>query len=429
MKIIKVGIIGFGTIGSGVGKALLERHGLLRDKLGFRIELAKICDKKFPKNHGMKIPKRLLTRDFNDILDDKDIDIVVELIGGIHPAREIIELAIKKGKSVVTANKALLSAEGKHLLRLAREFRQDIGFEASVGGGIPIVKALKESFIANKIESIYGIINGTSNFILSKMEDEGMDFKSALKEAQSRGYAEKNPTLDISGFDSAHKLSILTQLSFGKSVSLSDIFVEGIVGIEPLDIRFALEAGYAVKLLAIAKRYKSELELRVHPTLVSKNHLLSNIKGIYNAIYVKGDLIGEELFYGEGAGKSPTTSAVISDIVDLAYKKITGTRGPNLEFDTSIKQLKKITDVKTRYYIRFQAIDKPGVLSAISNILGKHNISIASVIQKEKRREKEVPIIMMTHEANELDIRAALSLIDKLVSIKKKTIAIRIESL
>lgn len=429
MKTIKIGIIGLGTIGSGVVKVLLEREHIFREKLGFKIEVAKICDKDLSKLAALKLPKGILTKDLNDIIKDKNINIVVELIGGIHPAREIIEKALKSGKSVVTANKALLASEGKHLLRLAHELHQDIGFEASVGGGIPIIKSLRESFIANKIESIYGIINGTSNFILSKMSDEGMDFKEALKIAQKSGYAEKNPALDINGMDSAHKLSILAMLSFGKAPSINDIYVEGIADIEPLDINFADESGYAIKLLAIAKKSEDELELRVHPTLIAKKHLLSNIKGIYNAVFVKGDLVGESLFYGEGAGKFPTATSVISDIADLARRKISGGIPLNIEFGAPLKRIKKIADIKTRFYIRFQAIDKPGVLASISNILGKHNISIASVTQKEQHREHIVPIVMMIHEAKESDMRAALKLIDKLPTIKKKSIAIRVENL
>ncbi len=429
MKTIKIGLIGFGTIGSAVSKVILEREHTLREKLGFKLELVKICDKDLKTKRDVKLPKNILTKDINDILDNKDIDIVVELMGGVHPASEIVEKALKKGKSVVTANKALLSHEGKHLFHLASELHQEIGFEASVGGGIPIIKSLKESFFSNKIESIYGIVNGTSNFILTKMTDSGLDFKSALSEAQKLGYAEKDPTLDINGSDSAHKLSVLAMLAFGKFVPIDNIYRDGIEGIEALDISFAKDSGYAIKLLAIAKKHNDELELRVHPTLISKNNLLSNIKDAYNAIYVKGDLVGEALFYGLGAGKFPTATSVISDLADIARKKIYGGEPLNLKISNSIKNIKNISEIKTRYYIRFQAIDKPGVLASVANILGKYDISIASVTQKEQHREHIVPIVMMTHEASESEMKNALRSIDKLSSIKKKTIAIRVENI
>lgn len=442
MKKINVGLIGFGTVGSGVVKILQERRSQLKNLAGVDIELKYICDKDITSNRGVKIDKKILTRDPNKVLENPQIDIVVELIGGIHPAKEIILAALRNKKHVVTANKALLAEEGAEIFKTAISFNRDIRFEASVGGGIPIIKALREGFISNKINAIYGIINGTSNYILSRMSDEGCDFKVALKAAQRMGVAETDPRLDINGMDSAHKLIILAGLSFNVLPNIDEVYCEGILAIESCDVKYAKEMGYGIKLLAITKRDKEKIELRVHPTLLPNKHLLANVKGVYNAIYVKGDLIGEMLFYGEGAGKFPTASAVVSDIVDLG-KKIRNPRAKrseaspqgkseirnNLQIQNPKLWVKKMDDIKTRYYIRFSALDKPGVLAKISGILGKNNISIASVTQKEERREKTVPIVMLTHLALESKLRKALDSIDRLSVIKKKSVAIRMELL
>lgn len=424
MKRVNVGLIGLGTVGSGVVKVLQERKTLLRNLTGVDIELKYVCDRDLTSDRGVKADKRILTKDANKILKSPEIDIVVELIGGIHPAKEMILTALKNKKDVVTANKALLAEEGAGIFDAARRFKREVRFEASVGGGIPIIKALREGFIANEINGLYGIINGTCNYILSRMSDEGCAFKVALKEAQRMGIAERDPRLDVDGTDSAHKLILLAGLGFGVFAKLSQIYREGILGIEPRDIRYAKEMGYAVKLLAIAKRAGKELEARVHPTLIGNWHLLANVKGVYNAIYVKGDLTGENLFYGEGAGRFPTASAVISDIADLARSAAVPFR-PN----AGNLRVKKMAEIRSRYYIRFSALDKPGVLAKISGILGENNISIASVTQKEERIASAVPIVMMTHEALEAKMQSALGLIDKLPVIKRKSVVIRMESL
>ena len=312
MKTIKVGLIGFGTIGSGVIKVLAERRSWLKEKSGLDIELALVCDKDLKARRPVKVGKGLLTKDVGKILYNPEINIVVELIGGVHPAKDIILEAIRQGKGVVTANKALLAEAGQEIFEIAAKCGVAVGFEASVGGGIPIIRALKDGFVANRLDAIYGIINGTTNFILTKMEDEGLDFKDALRIAQAKGYAEANPALDISGRDSAHKLAILAYLGFGAAAKPDAVYAEGIKDIDRADIQYAGELGYAVKLLAIAKRSGDRLEMRVHPTLLKKDHLIANVKGVYNAIVVKGDLSGEQLFYGEGAGRYPTASAVIA---------------------------------------------------------------------------------------------------------------------
>lgn len=428
MKTVNIGIIGFGTIGSGVAKVLKSKRAFLREKSGVDITISRICDKDLRTRRPLKVDKKLLTKSIPKVLYDPKINIIVELIGGIRPAKEIILEALREGKHVVTANKALLSESGYQIFNLANALGLAIGFEASVGGGIPIIKSLKEGFVANRIDLIYGIINGTSNFILSKMAEEGCGFKEALTIVQTRGYAERDPHLDISGIDSRHKLSILALLGFGIPSRAEDIYTEGIMDIEPNDIQYAKEAGYSIKLLAIAKRRGSSLELRVHPTLIPKMHLLADVNGVYNAIFVKGDLIGENLFFGEGAGASPTSSAVVSDIVSIAKDISRGGRVEKyIAFKKEIDYIKKIDEVKTRFYIRFSAIDKPGVLARISGILGKHRISIASVSQKESKAGRIVPVVMMTHEARERDMANAIKEIDRLNVIKKKTVRIRIE--
>lgn len=429
MRKINIGLIGFGKIGSAVVKALQSKRAFLKEKSGVDLKLVRICDKDIKSKRFVKVSRSILTTSLGKVLYDPKIHIVVELMGGIRPAKDVILEALRSGKHVVTANKALLAEAGSEIFSLANSLALNVAFEASVGGGIPIVKSLKEGFVANRFDIVYGIVNGTSNFILTKMAEGPVSFKDALKIAQDKGYAEPDPYLDISGMDSSHKLSILALLAFGIPVKPSDIYTEGITEIEHSDIQYAAELGYAVKLLAIAKRSGDSVELRVHPTMISKSHLLANVGGVYNAIFVKGDLVGENLFYGHGAGALATSSAVVSDIVGIAQQvsccgKVTGP----MAFRKDVKNIKNIADIKTRFYMRFSAIDKPGVLAKISGILGKHNISIASVTQKEKKSSNIVPIVMMTHEALELDMAKALKEINGLSAIKKKTVKIRMES-
>jgi homoserine dehydrogenase len=429
VKKINVGLIGFGRIGSGVVKALLSKRAFLQEKSGVDISIVRICDKDIKSLRPVKVNRSILTRAIGKVLYDPKIDIVIELMGGVRPAKDVVIEALRNGKHVVTANKALLADSGSEIFALADKLALNVAFEASVGGGIPIIKSLKEGFIANRFDLVYGIVNGTSNFILTNMAQGPISFKDALKAAQDKGYAEPDPYLDISGMDSSHKLSILALLSFGISARPSDIYTEGITEIESGDIQYAKELGYAVKLLAIAKRSGDSVELRVHPTMIPQSHLLANVNGVYNAIFVKGDLIGENLFYGQGAGASATSSAVVSDVIDIAQAiSCCGKATSSMKFRKDVKNIKDITDIKTRFYVRFSAIDKPGVLARISGILGKHNISIASVTQKEKKISSIVPIVMMTHEALEFDMVKALKEIDGLNVIKKKTVRIRIES-
>ncbi|MEW5757884.1 MAG: homoserine dehydrogenase [Candidatus Omnitrophota bacterium] len=431
MNKINIGLIGCGEIGSGVVKILNERKTLLKQKIGVELVLKKICDKNLNYKRRVKINLGLLTKNVREILDDPQIDIVVELIGGINPAKDFIIEALKKSKYVVTANKALLATFGKELFDAARTANKNIYFEASVAGGIPVIKSIKEGLVANRFLGIYGIVNGTCNYILSKMSQDGLSFAESLKEAKKKGFAEKNPRLDLEGIDSAHKLILLTYLAFGRLIPLEHIRVEGITHISLSDIRYADELNLAIKLLAIAKKEGNKLDVRVHPTLIHKKHLLASVKWEYNAIYVSSDLAGKQLFYGKGAGQLPTASAVVSDLVDLAKDIKAGLFRPTLEInpDTSVKLLQDKDNIESRYYIRFVAVDKPGVLAQIAGILAKFNISIASVTQKEKDRAKVVPVVMITHEVKEGLMRRALERIDNLALVKGKTVAIRMEDL
>lgn len=426
-KGISVGIIGLGTVGTGTVRILLENKELLRQRLGFPINLKRIADIDIKRKRGLGLPKGILTTNVEDIIFDPEIDIVVELIGGIRFAKDLIVKAIRNKKHIVTANKALLALHGNEIFHEAGRAKVEIGYEASVAGGIPIIKVIKEGLIANRIISIYGIINGTSNYILTKMTDEGVEFKSALKEAQRLGYAEADPTLDIQGIDSAHKLAILASLSYGIPFSFDKVYTEGITKITPEDIEFGGELGYKIKLLAIVRCTDKEVELRVHPTMLPKEHLISKIDGVFNAIYVKGDAVGDTLYYGMGAGSLPTGSAVVSDIAGIAKRIMLGAKTLSPTSKKSELRIKGISEIESMYYFRFSVLDRPGVLSRISGVLGDNDISIASVIQKGRRAGGAVPVIILTHMAKEKDIIHAVKKIDKLSVVTAKTHYIRVE--
>ncbi len=430
MKEIKIGLIGFGTVGTGVVRILQGNAPLIEQRLGGTIRLHRIADIDLGRDRGVQVSREILTANAEAVLDDPEIAIVMELMGGIEPARTFILRAMKSGKHVVTANKALLALHGAEIFAAAQEYGVRIGFEASVGGGIPIIRSLREGLVANRIISIFGILNGTSNYILSRMTQEKKGFREVLKDAQRLGYAEADPTLDVEGIDAAHKLAILAALAFGVRVDLNDIFVEGISDITPLDIQYSSEFGYRIKLLAIGKEDGGKVELRVHPTMLPAHHLLSTVDGVYNAVYISGDAVGPTMFYGQGAGGLPTGSAVVSDLVDLCRDIIKGIKGGGFMLPLPSSQegaIKAIDEVVTPYYLRFTALDRPGVLSTISGILGDHEIGIASVIQKGRKVKEAVPIVMMTHEAKERNIHHALSEINKLDIIRAKTTLIRVE--
>ncbi len=431
MKKIYLGLLGFGNVGSGVIKILKSRRSLLRNKLGCDLVLRKVCDKDLTSRREVYLSRDILVSDASEILKDPKIDIVIELIGGIHPAKEFIIQALNKGKYVITANKALLAEQGREIFNFAKEHDKSIYFEGSVGAGIPIIKSLKEGLAADRFRRIFGILNGTSNFILSVMSERKIDFSQALTQAQKYGFAERDARLDIQGIDSLHKLIILVYLCFGKLVNLNDVFVDGIQHISLLDVVYARELGYQIKLLAIAEKQGYELELRVHPTLIPQEHPLAKVRGINNAIYVSTDLAGDLLFSGPGAGRAAAASAVVSDLQD-AVKDLEAGLFRRKFFaieDTSIKRLRKIDQTRSRYYIRFMAVDRPGVLAAISGILAKFDISIASVTQKERKRAKIVPIVMIIHEVKERNLRLALKKIGSLGVVKESAVAIRIEQI
>lgn len=430
MNKINLGIIGYGQIGKALVSALLKKKFELKRKTGVDISIGSVCDKDFAKLQLAGLKGITLCKDAKEIINNKQIDVVIELIGGVHPAEEYILAALKNKKHVITANKALLSQSLAKICEAANENNVNVYFEASVGGGIPIIKSLREGLIANDIQEIFAIINGTCNFILSEMTWEGSDFKKALEKAREEGYAEADPSLDIDGWDSAHKLAILSSLAYSVDVKLKDIYVEGIHHIDPLDIRYSQEFGYSLKLLAIAKKEKGKLRLSVHPALLPKEYLLSQVRGSFNAIYIKGDLVGKMIFYGRGAGPHPTSSAIISDLLNLVVDIKRDVNFKKIELKPSGEKIsiQNFEDITCRYYLRIMALDRPGVLASISGILGKHKISIASVIQKERHQEKAVPIVMLTHHALEKDMAEAIQEMHQLPFVKKRPDLIRIQT-
>ncbi|MEK6683527.1 MAG: homoserine dehydrogenase [Nitrospirota bacterium] len=429
---IGVGIIGFGTVGTGVVKILTNRAEEIRRRLGVPLDLVRIADLDLKRDRGVAVKPGVLISKADEVINDPEVDIVVELVGGYEPARTLILKAIAKGKCVVTANKALLAVHGEELYRAAQKAGVDLGFEASVGGGIPIIRAIKEGLAANRILSIYGIINGTANYILSKMTEERRPFAEVLSEAQRHGYAEADPRFDVEGIDSAHKLAILVTLAFGTPVEIKAIYTEGITGVTPTDIEYAKEFGYRIKLLAIAKADNGTIEVRVHPTMVPEDYLIATVNGIYNAIYIVGDAVGNTLFYGQGAGAMPTGSAVVSDLMEAGRNLLHDSVGcvPPTGFDPDRRELlriKPMEEIRSFYYLRFMALDKPGALSRISGVLGKYNISISSMIQKGRKVDEAVPVVMMTHKAIERDVQQALAEINRFPDVSEKTVLIRVE--
>jgi len=432
MPQIKVGLIGFGTVGAGMVEVLINNRGLIADRIGAEIVLKKIADLDIASDRGVRIDPIVLTTDAMEIVNDAEIDVVVELIGGCDQAMEYILAAMERGKHVVTANKALIAKHGRLLFDTAERYGVDIAFEASVAGGIPIIRALREGLAGNQIKAVLAILNGTSNYILTRMTEEGLSFNEALSLAKRSGYAEVDPTLDIDGSDAAHKLTIIVSLAFGFPCRYEDIYKEGIDAVCPEDIRFAGEFGYCLKLLAIAREVDGHIEARVHPAFVPLDHILANVNEAYNAVYVEGDFVGPTLFYGLGAGRRPTGSAVVSDLMDIARNQIKGItrRVSPLSFvrpPAKELSLKPMDQLITGYYFRFSALDRPGVLSKISGILGANNISIASVIQKGRAVHGSVPVVILTHEAMERDVRKSLELLDKLDAVTERTVLFRVE--
>ena len=419
---IKIGIIGVGTVGRSVIKILEENQDIISARAGKEIVVTKGVVRNLDK---VKDLKTSITTDINDILNDKDIDIVVELMGGVEKPYFVVKQALQNGKSVVTANKALLAYHRYELKELAKELAFE--YEASVAGGIPIINALREGLSANHIESIRGILNGTSNYMLTKMINDGCQYDEILKESQDLGYAEADPTFDVGGFDAAHKLLILASIAYGIDAKPEDILIEGIENINSDDIEFAKEFGYRIKLLAIAKKRDNEVELRVHPALIPENEMIAKVDGVMNGVSVIGDKVGETMYYGAGAGGDATASAVVANIIDIVRS---GKSSPMLGFNKPLEDGLKLADknsIISKYYLRVLVEDKSGVLAQISTILGEYNISIESFLQKSNNNEDNATLLFSTHIAKEIDIQNAIKEIMKFDFVKNKIVMIRIE--
>lgn len=427
---VHVGLIGCGVVGTGVVRCLIENRQYMARHLGFPLELVRIADVDLRPRKGVRIPRGVMTKDVGKVLDDPDIEIVVELVGGITIAKEFILRSMRNGKHVVTANKALLATAGPEIARAAQKHNVDLFYEASVAGGIPIIKVLREGFVANRLDSVLGIVNGTCNYILTRMTNEGLEFDQALDAARTHGYAEANPTLDIEGFDSQHKIGILASLAFGQWVPQKRIHVEGITGVTAHDITCAAEMGYTIKLLAIARRHDTGISVRVHPTLLPSRSMLANVGGAFNAIEVNGFPVGKTMFYGRGAGMDATSSAVVADIVDIARNIgcASHKRLPAFTYMAEPMAMLPIEEIESKYYLRFTTADRPGVIARIAHELGSRLISIASVIQHEPVPGRNgATVIFMTHLAREGSIREAVKAIDRCGFVRETTRVLRVE--
>jgi homoserine dehydrogenase len=428
---VRVGLLGLGTVGAGVVKILQSQRAMLEERAGCRLTLAAIADTDLTRpREGLDLKALPMTGDAAAVLGNPNVQIVIELVGGLEPARTFILRALAAGQHVVTANKALLAHHGAELYEEARRRGVTLGFEAAVAGGIPLIRAVKEGLTANRVLSLAGIVNGTCNYILSKMTDENMDFSLVLKEAQAQGYAEADPTLDIEGMDSAHKLQILVSLAFRTFVELKDIHTEGITRVTAADIAYARELGYRIKLLAIAKAAGGGVEVRVHPTMIPATSPLAAVSGVFNAVFLTGDAVGDLMFYGRGAGQLPTASAVWSDALEIARRIAHGIPSLALELPSvgpSSLPLRPMDSIRCCYYLRVMMQDRPGVLSKVAGILGENDISIANVIQKARGTREAVPVVIVTHEALEGGMRTALAKIDRLRDVAGATTMIRVE--
>ncbi len=432
MQQVNLGIIGGGTVGGGVYEALQRNGALLASRIGASVKVHRVAVRDLNKKRATAIPKSLLTTDWREVVFDPQVQLVAELIGGTTAAREIILAALKLGKPVVTANKALLSAHGEELFAAAKKYGTNLYYEASVCGGIPIIKSLREGFVGNRISALYGIVNGTCNYILTRMKLEGADFGAVLADAQKLGYAETPPDLDIDGHDAAHKIGILASLAHGFWVKPKKVFVEGIRHVSALDIKYAGELGYTIKLIGTVKRLKDScrVQVSVYPTLVPNAHVLASVNGVFNAVFVRGDIVGDSLFYGRGAGKDATASSVLSDLGDAVLDLKTGIKNrlPAFVPHDCAGAVAPISEVVSQYFVRLNVVDKPGVLAKIATIFGQANIGISSVIQPEGEEGESVPLIFMLHYATNGVALQALAKIAKLPTVKGKPVMLRVES-
>ncbi len=432
MQQVNLGMIGGGTVGSGVFHAFQRNGSLLSSRIGAQVVIRRVAVKAFDEPRPYEITRKLMTTDWRDVVNDPDVHIVAELVGGTTLAKEIILSALKLGKPVITANKALLSKHGEELFAASKKSGANLYYEASVCGGIPIIKSLREGFVGNRIQALYGIVNGTCNYILTRMKLEGADFSGVLADAQKLGYAETPPDLDIDGFDSQHKIGILASLAHGFWVQPDEIYVEGIRHISALDIKFAGELGYTIKLLGIVKKMEGQCRVQasVYPTLIPNAHVLASVNQVFNAVFVRGDVVGDTLFYGRGAGKDATASAVLSDLADAALDLKFGTpsRVPPFVSHECKGAVAPIGEVVSPYFVRLNVVDKPGVLARIAAIFGQSGIGISSVIQPEGHEGASVPLIFMLHYATNGAVNRALKKIAKLPVIKSKPVMIRVEN-
>jgi len=432
MQQVNLGMVGGGTVGSGVFEALQRNGPLMTSRLGVALRMERIAVRAFDEKRPAKIPRNLMTTDWREVVCDPNVNLVAELIGGTTVAREVILTALRLGKPVVTANKALLSAHGEELFAAAEKYGANLYYEASVAGGIPIIKSLREGFVGNRILALYGIVNGTCNYILTRMKLEGANFADVLADAQRLGYAETPPDLDIDGHDAAHKTGILASLAHGFWVNPKKIHVEGIRHISALDIKYAGELGYTIKLLGIVKRLDGgcRVQVSVYPTLIPNTHVLASVNHSFNAVFVRGDVVGDTLFYGRGAGKDPTASAVLSDLADAALDLKTGTKNripPFVPHECS-GAVAPIGEVVSRYFVRLDVVDRPGVLAKVATIFGQANIGISSVIQPEGHEGASVPLIFMLHDATNGATLKALAKIARLPAVKGQPVMIRVET-
>ncbi len=428
MRTINIGMVGLGTVGGATYSILQGQKKRLESRIGAGLEVRKVADKRPETRAKFDVPRTVFTTDAQDVLDDERIDIVVELIGGLEPARSFMMKALESGKTVVTANKEVLARSGAELVALARRNGVGLYFEASVCAGVPLLRGIHQGLAGNNISEIYGIVNGTTNYILSKMSLEGMEFSEALSKATKMGYAEADPSYDIDGLDAAHKIAILASIAFGKWVTVDMVFKEGIRHVAQRDIGYARELGYAIKLLAIGKKTAKGLEVRVHPTLIPKDHLLASVIDIYNAVFVNTDCAGPTVFYGTGAGGPSAASAVVADILDASRSILSNSR-MGFESGLGIEATNDVVDIGslvTKYYIRLRVIDRPGALASIAGVFGQEKISLASVRQTEERK-KVVDLVFMTHEALESNVRKALARIADLEVVKEVSSCMRVE--
>ncbi len=428
MRTVKVGLIGLGTVGGGVAEIFRRHAEDFRRHAGVDVEIACFCDRDTSRIEALGIDPARFTDDYTTIVNEPGIDLVVELIGGTGIARTVVIESLRAGKSVVTANKALLASHGEEVMETAHTNGVDIMFEASVGGGIPIISPLKHVLVSNEITTVMGIVNGTTNYMLTRMAEEGLDYANALAEAQAKGFAEADPTADVDGLDAAAKIAILASIAFNSRVVMSEVPAEGIRGITPADIDYAREMGYAIKLLAIARRIDGSIDIRVHPTLIRSTHPLASVNGVYNAIYVVGDSVGETMFFGEGAGSLPAASAVVGDIIEVARHIQSDCLSMIGCTCTDSLRVRDIGELETSYYIRLRVLDKPGVLAATAAVFGEHGVSLASVIQKAAESD-EVELVYVTHRAGEAAVQASLEEIRTLESVREVGTVLRVEEL